>query len=332
MEEQMAPPSSGVSIPPPPLQFKGRAQHVETSEVHKMAMQRYKADRSNNGNLASSWQHHIRVVLVELGICEPSPCTKECEKHCPHLKGAWVEKISTKEAASIILLCEWLAADPKNKSPLGRGVETCYGLKLNGKLIGANCFGRMGGQIGDICGPGYADKTGYLMRGACTPSAPKHAASFFTRQAVRLASKEKGWLIFFAYSDTDAAYEMGTVYQACNWKYLGEDLGRAEGSFHMDFESPDGNRTVTSYALNHDKERKFLRSLGWTEEKGPMRPYLRRLGWKQVNRYGKKKWACFEGTPTEKRLLKSLCRYEFLPYPKRAHTQLVMPARSELVM
>jgi hypothetical protein len=48
-----------------------------------------------------------------------------------------------------------------------------------------------------------------------------------------------------------------------------------------------------------------------------MRPYLKRLGWTPKIVLGKKKWVWFEGTRAEKAYLKSVCRYEFLPYPKR---------------
>jgi len=207
---------------------------------------------------------------------------------------------------------------------MGRGVTACYGLNINGELLGANCFGTMGGKVGDICGPEYAKQTVCLMRGACVPHAPKNAASFFTRHACRQAYKDFGWQIFFAYSDTHAASEMGTIYQACNWLYVGEDLGRTAGSFHVDYESPDG-QIVTSYKLNHQgSEKKFMRSLGWTPEDGQMRPWLVAHGWKPIKRYGKKKWVWFEGP--ERNKIKQACRYEFLTYPKRPGTPAMFEA------
>ncbi len=282
-------------------------------QAHEEARNRFLADPSK------CYQRHIREVWEEWDG-RKYPCTADCRKGCTHFpRGSReVRKITREEAASIILKYEWLAADPKNKSPLGRGIETCYGLFLNGELIGANCFGRMGGQIGNICGPHYADKTGYLMRGACVHYAPMHAASFFTSQSCKRACAEMGWSIIFAYSDTAEASEVGTIYQACNWYYLGEDLGRGSGSHHSNFISPDGTRTVTSYALNHDKSRRFLRELGWNESIAlPMRAWLREIaGWKEKKELGKKKWVTFVGTEDERTELKKACRYTFLPYPK----------------
>jgi hypothetical protein len=284
------------------------------TEAHTMARQRFEADPTK------CYQRHIREVWTGLDGRQ-SPCNDECRKSCPHFPKAEreVRKITIDEAAELILKYEWLAADSKTRSPLGRGIETRYGLFLRGELIGANCFGTMGGKVGDICGPAYVGKTGYLMRGVCVHYAPMHAASFFTSMSCKLASREKGWKIFFAYSDTQAASEVGTLYQACNWYYLGEDLGRSVGSHHSNFVSPDGKQRVTSYQLNHDKERRFLRSLGWNESvRRPMRAWLRdTAGWHEEKEYGKKKWVSFEGTAEEKAAMKTACRYRLdLPYPK----------------
>lgn len=296
-------------------------------QAHEEAKNRFLADPSK------CYQRHIREVWEERDG-RGYPCTPDCRKGCTHFpRGSReVRKITREEAASIILKYEWLAADPKNKSPLGRGIETYYGLFLNGELIGANCFGRMGAQIGNICGPHYVDKTGYLMRGACVPHAPMHAASFFTSQSCKLACKEMGWRVIFAYSDTDEASEVGTIYQACGWRYCGEgkDLavnGACGTGNHYNYTSPDGTWTITSYALNHDKERKILRNLGWTpgivivDSKGrtrplPMRAWLIAEGWKQKIEVPKKKWVSFYGTKEDRQEAEKACRYPALPYPK----------------
>ena len=117
-----------------------------------------------------------------------------------------------------------------------------------------------------------------------------------------------------AYQPTEDAGEMGTIYQACNWWYIGAGLGRADNSFHMDYVR-DGSQ-ITSYKLNHQgTDKTFMKSLGWTPEEGAMRPWLISKGWTQIKRYGKKKWLWFEGKDKER--LKELSRYRPLPYPKR---------------
>ena len=89
----------------------------------------------------------------------------------------------------------------------------------------------------------------------------------------------------------------------------------------MDFISPDGTEKVSSYKLNHDSDRKFLRGLGWSEDKGPMRPYLKRLGWMPKIVHGKKKWVWFEGTRAKKRISKAFVATSSCYIPNVARPQ-----------
>jgi len=275
-------------------------------EMHARGRERFVADPSK------CYQRHIRELYEELEG-RKSPCTAECYEvkvnpktghkkygSCPHLEGYTVREITRDEAESIILKYEWLQS-------MGRGVQACYGLfSAEGELMGANCLGRMGGGVGDICGPGYENKTVCLMRGVCVPHAPKNAGSFFTSQTCEKAHADFGWSIFFGYSDS-AAGEIGQIYKSCNWVCLGQGPGKPEGSFHTDFQSPDGSRIVTSYDLNHDKKKKLASSLGWDESKGPVRQYLRRSGWKPIRRAAKTKFVWFEGPDRGK--LGAKCRF-----------------------
>jgi hypothetical protein len=298
-----------LNLPMSPLPDQGGSTLIEYfRQNHAIARERFKLEPTK------CYQRHIRELYQELEPREP----------LRSLDGAYVREISRDQAASVILKYEWLAGDPRNKAPMGRGNQAYYGLWIDGELIGANALGRSGGMVGDICGPDYAEQTVCLQRGACVHYAPKNAASFFTAETCKRARKDHDWNVFFAYSDTHNASEVGIIYQACNWYYLGEDLGRAEGSFHANFISPDGSRRITSYQLNHDKERKIARELGWDETKGPVRTWFKRppseggAGWTQENEYTKKKWCWFEGSRSEKRRLKNASRYDLnLPRPKR---------------
>lgn len=298
MQNLQAPPVDGGANPTPSLQ-----------EKYNLARARFIKDPSK------CYQRHIREVWEDRPPIEKS------------IRNARVEQISRAQAKEIILKFEWLAANPLNKSPMGYGTSAYYGLILDGELIGANCLGRVGGQIGNICGETTALNTACLMRGACVPHAPKNAASYFIRQTCRQAKKDFGWCVFFAYSDTQNAGEIGTVYQAAGWIYLGEAIG--SGS-HWNYLSPDGKRLIKSHALNHDKkQRKIMRSLGWNPEMTdgngkpiPMRRYLVQNGWTAVQDKGKHKYVWFEGNPTERAALLDLClsRHKMhapLPYPKR---------------
>jgi hypothetical protein len=281
---------------------------ISLQQAHEEARNRFLADPSK------CYQRHIREVWAEIEQCP----------QLPSLSNARVERISREQAASIILKYEWLAGDPRNKQPLGKGSQAFYGLILNEELLGATCIGRVGAGIGNICGK-YLKRTAYISRGACVPHAPKNAGSFLTRYACRMASQDFGWRVFFAYSDTHDASEIGTIYQACGWFYLGEGLGRPSGSTHIDFLSPDKDEIITSYMLNHGTCDERIKSMGWTGRKGMKRETLRKLGWTAILRFGKKKWAWFEGTPLEKKKMAEACRIHLgikkkdwpLSYPKR---------------
>lgn len=276
-------------------------QIISIEEMHHSAKQRFALSPGK------CYQRHIRELYGEV----------EERERISSLDGARVEHISRAEAESVILKYEWLGT-------MAQATRACYGLKLNGELLGVACFAAMGGPVRNICGERHAGKAVCLARGACVPHAPKNAASYLVPRACRQGWLDFGWQIFFAYSDADAG-EIGQIYQAVNWSYLGEGIGRVEGSFHVDWISPDGTRTVTSNVLNHDRQKKFFRSVGWDKKSGDPREYIAYLGWKPVRRPGKKKWVWFEGTSAQRTELKSLCRYPFRPYPKRIGSQSVEP-------
>jgi hypothetical protein len=268
-------------------------QVLSMAHMHQVAGERF---QSKPGKC---YQRHIRELYGQ----------HEGRDRLTSLDDACVERISNQEASALILKYEW-------KQTMAQSTRACYGLKIEGELIGVACFAAMGGPIRNICGVEYADRAICLARGACVPHAPKNAGSFLVRWACRQSRLDFGWQIFFAYSDFDAN-EVGQIYQAVGWKYLGAGLGRGEESFHINWKSPDGVRTITSNTLNHDKGKRFFRSLGWNEKKGDPREYIHHLGWTPIRQKAKGKYVWFEGTPAERDFLESQCRYPFLNYPKR---------------
>lgn len=212
----------------------------------------------------------------------------------PNLQGCFVKEISFQEAKPIILKYEWLES-------MGWNPITCYGLfsSIN-ELIGVACFGKPGGQAAqNICGDLYKNKAICLQRGACVHWAPKNAASFLITESVRKAYKKYGWSIFWAYSD-ESAGEIGTVYQACNWKYLGQGVGH-RSKIREEFLKPNGKK-VSSRALRNAK----LTKAGALQ-----------AGWIPLKVVAKHKYVWFEGSRKQRNKLKKLCKFPFKEYPKR---------------
>lgn len=252
---------------------------------------------------AKAWQ---RVIRERQALKEPRP-------PIPDLRGCTVDPISRDDAKQIILEYEWLGT-------VGRGVA-CYGLHTaGGELLGVAVFGWPGSvESRDLCGKENREKAICLERGACVHYAPPHAASFLISRAVKLAAKtwrsgENGttapWRIFYAYADPEAG-EVGTVYQACNWIYLGQGVGRTPGRMRQDWLLPDG-QIISSRTLRHRESSK----------RGGVDTVAKAFaaGWQPVWKHPKHKYVWFElhGLhQTQRRALLEALRFKPQNYPQR---------------
>ena len=63
-----------------------------------------------------------------------------------------------------------------------------------------------------------------ISRGACISWSPKNLASAFMMWCINWMAKNTPYRLFTAYSDPTAK-EVGTIYQACNFYYIGNDSG-----------------------------------------------------------------------------------------------------------
>jgi len=254
--------------------------------------ERLEAEKRFQANPLKCFQRHIREVYGE----------KEQKSKISSLKNAVVRKIEHKKASQIILKYEWLKT-------MAMCTVACFGLFIGYELLGVVCFtpGASVEARSDICGKEYADKAVCLARGACVPHAPDNAASFRIRHACKLANEEFGWEIFFAYSDPNAG-EVGTVYQAVGWLYLGASLGRTQ-NFHTDFLK--GEHRIST----HNVKKAALR-MGWTTDLNiTKRRFLENLGYKRIRNPDKAKWVWFENKKLQAKL-----RYKPKPYPKRTES------------
>ncbi len=136
---------------------------------------------------------------------------------------ASVREIDRETAKAFILKYEWL-------QKMGTSCRY-FGLFFGEELAAVECFGHPGStEILNLCGEEHADKIFWLARGANAHWAPPRSAASYL---INAACKEFGkpWklngkdmppkFVFVATADTDAG-EVGTVYQASNWVYIGK--------------------------------------------------------------------------------------------------------------
>jgi hypothetical protein len=233
-----------------------------------------------------------------------------------------IEDIGAKEATAFIRRYEWLGTPGH---PLAR---YCARDEF-GEIAAVALFGRPNVQSAGLCRAldplrlteadrAYLATVVCLERGACSHWAHPHTASWFVPRVLAMASAEHGWKIFYAYSDPEAG-EIGTIYQACNWLYIGEGIGRA---LRMGLARPRCKFRHRDWAAGKwVTDRAFYRrGLSVARDVG-RRNGLGRLTaarpWEMIEVPAKGKYVTFIGNKRERREMKAALRYDVLPYPKR---------------
>lgn len=164
-------------------------------------------------------------------------------------------------AAQVILKYEWLGTMA--------GTGRHYGIFFGPWCAGVTCVA-VGGGTGGVNSHkpfGIArHELGVLARGACVHWAPPGANSKLVGWTCRLL-RDTDCRLLLAYSDSDAG-EIGTIYQACNWTYIGK------GAATLQWVSPAGR--IMDQKLPYDMKRRYggtrrdfarrLRAEGWTEQ------------------------------------------------------------------
>ena len=123
---------------------------------------------------------------------------------------------------------EWLGKMPTR--PTHRFIAT-----YKGKLAGAIVMSTPN-SFSNLLGPKNRDLEKLISRGACISWSPKNLASALTMYSIRWMVKNTSFRFFTAYSDVEAK-ELGTIYQACNFTYLGQKSGAVYNYF--DQENPE---------------------------------------------------------------------------------------------
>lgn len=99
-------------------------------------------------------------------------------------------------------------------------------------------------NFSNLLGDEYKNAEKLIARGATMSLAPKNTASWIIMKSVKWMTQNTDFRFFTAYADP-LAKELGTVYQACNFTYLGNRYGG--GKMYFDPQNPGAGWVGSSY-------------------------------------------------------------------------------------
>jgi predicted DNA-binding transcriptional regulator AlpA len=182
-----------------------------------------------NYNKNHCWQYDIRLNNLKQDLIEVQLTQEEADSlKVTDFNFSYVDKTNQfmcREVKNFIEKHEWLGKMPHR--PTHRFIAT-YNDKLAGVVVMAtpNAFS-------NLLGSERRDQEKLISRGACISWSPKNLASALIMFSIRWMVKNTNYRFFTAYSDTQAR-ELGTIYQACNFTYLGQNSGARYKYFDPD--------------------------------------------------------------------------------------------------
>lgn len=172
------------------------------------------------------WQYEVRKSLYREDLDRLQMSTALVAAFQPsNFDVEYVDKsdsLGCERVRDFIHKYEWLGKMPTR--PTHRFVAT-MGPYMGGAVVMAtpNAFS-------NLLGKENRDMEKLISRGACAAWTPKGLNSRLVMGSVRWMVKNTGFRFFTAYSDPEAK-ELGTIYQACNFLYLGQASGTSRQYF-----------------------------------------------------------------------------------------------------
>ena len=176
------------------------------------------------------------------------------------------DKIACEEIKLFIQKHEWLGKLPNR--PTHRFTAR---LKKNGQLAGTIIMA-VPNAFSNLLGRENKNKEKLISRGACISWAPKNLGSWLISSSIKWMVKNTEFRYFTAYSDPEAK-ELGTIYQACNFIYLGQTSGTSKQ--YLDPNHPDKGWFSDREFRKKSKYYRYAQSIGIDKEtwKGWMKKY-----------------------------------------------------------
>lgn len=184
-------------------------------------------ERAKNYDKNHCWQYDIRVNNLEQDIQESGIDPERIKTLTAtdfHFRPLTTER-DRQDAAAFIERHEWLG----NLSQYTTHWFGAYYHDPNQGLMGKDILAgvtlmNMPNAFSKLLGEDTKNIERLISRGACISWSPKNLASSFLMWSIGWMVKNTRYRLFTAYSDPTAK-EIGTIYQACNFYYLGQDAG-----------------------------------------------------------------------------------------------------------
>ncbi len=208
-------------------------------------------DRLNQYKKDHCWQYDIRLKNFEEDLKE-SGFTEEYVKQLkvPDFTFENVtDKAEQKKLTEFIQKHEWLGN-------LSQYTTHWFCCKHKDQIAGVILF-NMPNAFSKLLGENTKELERLISRGACISWSPKNLASSFLMWCIKWMVNNTQWRLFTAYSDPTAK-ELGTIYQACNFYYLGQHSGT-----NLRYINPYTGKVVSDrYFRQKTAFRKFAKELG----------------------------------------------------------------------
>jgi hypothetical protein len=215
-------------------------------------------DRAKNFNNETCWQYDIRVKNRDSDLLEHNLTIEDvADLKISDFTFHFIPKTDKETAVEIkkfIEKHEWLG-----KVSL---YPTHYFIAKYKNIMAGVVIMDMPNAFSKLLGDKTRKIERLISRGACISWSPKNLASALISFSMKWMVKNTNYRVFTAYSDPEAK-ELGTIYQACNFNYLGQNSG---GSKQYKIES--GKWVSDRYFRSRSVYKKIaiLNGVNWNDE------------------------------------------------------------------
>ncbi|CAH9014377.1 conserved hypothetical protein [Vibrio phage 501E54-1] len=197
------------------------------------------------------WQYDIRVSNLEEDLVNANISKEEFENlKVSDFSFERIEsKIDKDQAIAFIKRHEWLGT-------ISQYTTHWFVCKYKDNLAGVMLF-NVPNAFSKLLGEDTKELERLISRGACISWSPKNLGSKFLTWCVDYMVKNTQYRMFSAYSDPTAK-ELGTIYQACNFYYMGKKSGTTKR-----YISPHTGKMVSDrYFRQKTAYKRFAKELG----------------------------------------------------------------------